>query len=174
MGEEQVYVRLARRTIERYVRHKEVVDPGQDAEIAPELLTMRAGAFCSLHRQGQLRGCIGTIEATQSSLGLEIVHNAISAATRDPRFDPLRPEELADLEISVDVLGEPEPVSNRSQLDPSIYGVIVERGGRRGLLLPDLEGVDTVEQQIGIALQKAWISPSERYDLYRFQVTRYH
>lgn len=174
MREEHAYVQLARRTIERYVRHKQVVDPDQEAETAHELLTTRAGAFCSLHRQGRLRGCIGTIEATQSSLGLEIVHNAISAATRDPRFEPLRPEELADLEISVDVLGKPEPVSDRSQLDPRIYGVIVESGGRRGLLLPDLEGVDTVEQQIGVALQKAWISPDERYDLYRFRVTRYH
>ena len=86
MREEHAYVQLARRTIERYVRHKEVVDPDQEAETAPELLTTRAGAFCSLHRQGRLRGCIGTIKATQSSLGLEIVHNAISAATRDPRF----------------------------------------------------------------------------------------
>ena len=175
MPEEHVFVRLARRTIEAYVRTGNVIEPEPD-EIAAsqDLLTRRAGTFCSLHRQGQLRGCIGTIEAVYPNLAQEIIHNAIAAATRDPRFDPLNPKELADLEISVDVLGAPEPVADRAQLDPSVYGVIVQSSGRRGLLLPDLDGVDTVEKQVSIALRKAWIGPDEPYDLYRFRVTRYH
>ena len=100
--------------------------------------------------------------------------NAISAATRDPRFRPVRPEELQDLEISVDVLSPAEPISSVAELDPRTYGVIVQSGRRRGLLLPDLEGVDMPEQQVEIALHKAYISPNEPYQMFRFSVTRYH
>jgi len=165
---EHPWVRLARRTIERYVNDGITIEPPADAGAE------RAGAFVSLHRHGQLRGCIGTIEPVRDSLAHEVIANAISAATRDPRFAPMRPDELVDLEISVDVLGAPEPISSMAELDPKVYGVIVSHRGRRGLLLPDLEGVDTAEYQVSIALRKAGISPDAPYDMFRFRVTRYH
>ena len=171
MTEEHPLVQLARRTIENYVRNGKVLAPPKELT---EEMSKRAGAFVSLHRHGQLRGCIGTIEPARANLAQEIIQNAISAATRDPRFPPMAANELADLEISVDVLGEPEPISSMKELDPKAYGVIVECAGRRGLLLPDLEGVDTPQQQVDIALRKAWISPNERYQMYRFVVVRYH
>jgi AmmeMemoRadiSam system protein A len=171
MPTEHPLVRLARETIEAYVRTGQVISPPR--ELTGEM-KKKAGAFVSLHRRGQLRGCIGTIEATRPDVAQEVIQNAISAATRDPRFVPVGVEELEDLDISVDVLGEPEPISSMAELDPRVYGVIVESGGRRGLLLPDLEGVDTPQQQVDIALRKAWIGPRERYSMYRFKVVRYH
>lgn len=171
MAKEHSLVALARKTIEHYIRDGEVIDPPE--ELTPEM-RKRAGVFVSLHRGGQLRGCIGTIEPVRANVAQEIIANAISSATRDPRFPPLTAEELSDLEISVDVLTEPEPISSIRELDPKVYGVIVESGSRRGLLLPDLEGVDTAEQQVAIALRKAWISATEPYRMYRFRVVRYH
>ena len=138
-----------------------------------ELTRSRAGAFVSIHRQGRLRGCIGTIAPTRDSLAEEIIHNAVSAASRDPRFDPIRPDELPWLEINVDVLGEPEDIASEAELDVKRYGVIVRRGHRRGLLLPDLDGVDTVGQQVDIARRKAGIAPNERVELQRFEVVRH-
>ena len=164
-------VQLARETIERYVRQGQRTAVPEELS---ELLASQAGAFVSLHLGGELRGCIGTIGPTQDTLAAEVIQNAISAATRDPRFPPVTPQELDDLEISVDVLEPAERVASLADLDPKQYGVIVERGSRRGLLLPDLEGVDTPEQQVSIALRKAWIGPHEDYVLYRFRVTRYH
>ncbi|HAL29269.1 MAG TPA: AMMECR1 domain-containing protein [Coriobacteriia bacterium] len=162
-------VALARRTIETFLREHRIISPPE-----PEgLLQERRGAFVSLHRHGELRGCIGTIAPTTPSLAEEIVHNAIQAATADPRFPPMTADELDDLEISVDVLGTPEPAS-MEDLDPSIYGVIVSADWRRGLLLPDLDGVDTAEQQVAIARQKAGIGPDERITIERFRVDRYH
>jgi len=163
-------VTLARRTIESYVRTGSVAiaDPGSDP-----LLSGRAGTFVSLHRGGELRGCIGTIVATQPTLADEIAHNAVQAATRDPRFPPLTERELADLDISVDVLHEAEPVQSLEALDPHTYGVIVSRDLRRGLLLPDLEGVDTALKQVEIARRKAGIGPDEPVRLERFKVDRY-
>jgi AmmeMemoRadiSam system protein A len=165
-------VQLARKTIETYVRHKETIQPPK--ELASEM-EKQAGAFVSIHKHGMLRGCIGTIEPTQDNVAREVIQNAISAATRDPRFPPIMPEELADLDIKVDVLGEPEPVDGLEELDPRRYGVIVKsaRDRRRGLLLPDLEGVDTVEYQVDIARRKAGIRPDEAIELYRFEVVRY-
>ncbi|MCE5191449.1 MAG: AmmeMemoRadiSam system protein A [Actinomycetia bacterium] len=162
-------VALARRAIDAYVREHRVIDPGP----VEGLLGTRAGAFVSLHRGHDLRGCIGTIAPTTDSLASEIVHNAIQAATADPRFPELAPSELAGLDISVDVLHEPEPATF-DDLDPSRFGVIVTADWRRGLLLPDLEGVDTPEQQVSIAMSKAGISPGERIRLERFLVDRYH
>jgi AmmeMemoRadiSam system protein A len=135
----------------------------------------RAGTFVSIHKHGMLRGCIGTIEPTQANVAQEVIQNAISSATRDPRFPPIGPEELADLDIKVDVLGESEPVDGLEELDPKRYGVIVQsaRDWRKGLLLPDLEGVDTVEYQVDIARRKAGIRPGEPIKLYRFEVVRY-
>ena len=171
MGKEHALVQLARRTIEAYVRH------GERAALPEELskeMARRAGVFVSLHRAGELRGCIGTIDPVHSNVAQEIIANAISAATRDPRFDAVQPHELADLDVSVDILTEPEPIISLSELDPKVYGVIVSNGPRRGLLLPDLEGVETAEQQIEIALRKAWINPDEPYRMLRFRVIRYH
>lgn len=169
-SEEHPLVQLARRTIEAYVREGQRISAPR--ELTPEM-KLRAGTFVSLHRLGQLRGCIGTFMPTQPNVAVEIISNAISAATRDPRFTPVRPDELDDLVISVDVLSAPEAIESPAELDPVRYGVIVEAGGRRGLLLPNLEGVDTVEEQIAIARSKAWIAPREPVKLYRFEVVRY-
>ncbi len=173
MSEEQSHplVRLARQTIETYVREGRQIEP--PSELAPEM-RQQAASFVSLHRNGELRGCIGTIEPSQPNLALEVIHNAIMAATEDPRFPPVEPHELSELEIKVDVLTRPEPVSSSRELDPCRYGVIVQSGFRRGLLLPDLEGVDTVECQIDIARRKAGIGPNEPIQLSRFEVRRYH
>ena len=171
MTEEHSLVRLARRTIERYVR--DAITIGAPVELTEEM-KKRAGVFVSLHKGDALRGCIGTIEPVYDNVAEEIIANAISAATRDPRFPPMKPEELPGLDISVDVLTEPEPISSMDELDPKVYGVIVKSGRRRGLLLPDLEGVDSAQKQVDIALRKAWISSTEPYDLYRFRVVRYH
>ena len=171
MIEEHPLVQLARRTIEKFVRDGETVSPPSD--LTPEM-EQRAGVFVSLHKSGELRGCIGTIEPVQPNVAQEIIHNAISAATRDPRFPPVRLDELDDLEISTDVLSESEAITSLDELDPRRYGVIVEKGYRRGLLLPNLEGVDTAEKQIDIALSKAWINKDEEYEIQRFEVVRYH
>ena len=171
MTEEHALVKLARRTIERYVRDGVVIEP---PKALSDELARRAGTFVSLHRGDELRGCIGTIEPVRENVAAEVIANAISAATRDPRFPPVRPDELADLEVSVDVLTEPEPISSLAELDPKRYGVIVQSGSRRGLLLPDLEGVDTARQQVASALRKAWIDPDDRYQMYRFEVIRHH
>ena len=142
-------------------------------DLYQQLTTTGAGTFVSLHKYGDLRGCIGTISPARETTLHEIVHNAVSAAVEDPRFSPLEESELNDLTIKVDILGEAEPVLNRSTLDAERYGVIVSLGFRRGLLLPSLEGVDTPEEQIAIALSKARILPSEPYSLERFEVVRY-
>lgn len=162
-------VQLARQAVESYVQKHEVISPGEQS---PEMKE-RAGVFVSLKKHGQLRGCIGTFEPTQPSIAEEIIRNAISSATGDPRFSPVRPNELDSLDYSVDILTHPEAVEDKSHLDPKRYGVIVEAGRRRGLLLPDLEGVDSVDMQISICRQKAGIMPSEPVKLYRFEVRRF-
>ena len=163
-------VELAKSTIDNHVLHGRVTDPPQ--ELTPSMKE-RAGVFVSIKKHGQLRGCIGTFEPTQPNVAEEIIHNAISAATRDPRFPPVSPDELRELSISVDLLTAPERVEGLEDLDPKTFGVIVERGWQRGLLLPDLEGIDTAEQQVEIACRKASIDPGETVTLYRFQVKRY-
>ncbi len=162
-------VKLARDTVEGYVREKATPQP---KKLTPEMRA-RAGVFVSLHKHGELRGCIGTFEPTQANVAEEIMANAVSSATRDPRFPPVAPSELDELEYSVDILTQPEPVQDKSQLDARRYGVIVESGFRRGLLLPDLEGVDSVERQIEICRLKAGISAHEPVKLYRFEVKRF-
>lgn len=165
------FVELAWRSVESYVRDRRIMET--PADLPPELTRRRAGAFVSIHKQGRLRGCIGTISATRSTLAEEIICNAVSAAAHDPRFDPIRPDELPLLEINVDVLGDAEDIASEAELDVKRYGVIVSRDRRRGLLLPDLEGVDTVAQQIAIARQKAGIGPKEPVKLQRFEVVRH-
>ena len=170
---EDPYVKLARASVEHYILHHKKLPLPQD--LPSELVSRRAGAFVSIHEHGRLRGCIGTIAPVQDSLAQEIIDNAVSASTRDPRFDPIKADELAWLEISVDVLGDPEPISSPGELDVKRYGVIVTKGRKRGLLLPDLDGVDTVEQQISIAKSKAGIAEWDRnVQLQRFEVVRHH
>lgn len=166
-------VQLARRAVEAYIAHGEHLAAPPRAEWSPEMAE-RAGVFVSLHRQGDLRGCIGTFLPVYESVAREVIENAIHAATQDPRFFPLEPDELDDLEISVDVLSAPEPIHSMAELDPKEYGVIVERGGRRGLLLPNLPQVTTAAQQVAIARQKAAIGSNEPAQLYRFRVKRFH
>jgi AmmeMemoRadiSam system protein A len=162
-------VELAKETVESYIREGKKPKP---KGLTPEMRE-RAGVFISLHKHGQLRGCIGTFEPAQDNVAEEIIANAISSSTMDPRFPPVTASELDDLEYSVDILTEPEPVADISQLDPEEYGVIVESGWKRGLLLPDLEGVDSVEEQIAICRLKAGISTDEPIKLYRFRVRRF-
>ncbi|MDO4804040.1 MAG: AmmeMemoRadiSam system protein A [Lachnospiraceae bacterium] len=167
------YVLLAKNTIERYIKERKVYRPSAE-ELTEEMVNGRAGAFVSIHENGDLRGCIGTIAPTRDTLAEEIIANAISASTRDPRFPAIRREELPFLTINVDVLKEAEPIESEAELDVKRYGVIVEQGYRRGLLLPDLEGVDTVEYQVEIAKRKAGIfDDDEPVKLYRFEVVRH-
>ena len=171
MAHEDPYVRLARLTVESFVR--EGRKPALPEWVTPQMRTEKAGVFVSIHARGRLRGCIGTIGSTRSCIAEEIRENAVSAAMRDPRFDPVREDELPFLEIHVDVLSRPERIGGREELDVKRYGVIVSSGGKRGLLLPDLEGVDTVEEQIRIAMQKGGIGAHERITLERFEVVRH-
>lgn len=168
-----LYVQLARNTIETYIRSRKIYEPAPD-ELAEEMKSGRAGAFVSIHENGDLRGCIGTIAPVQKALYLEIIANAIAASTRDPRFPPITESELQSLEISVDVLGEAEEIQSMEELDVKRYGVIVTKGRRRGLLLPDLPGVDDVETQVAIAKRKAGIwDEDEDVILERFEVIRH-
>ena len=164
---------LARRAVETFVRERRLIEP-QDAPGASPL-SLPSACFVSIKTwQGDLRGCIGTIEPAHPTLAEEIITNAVSAATRDPRFFPVADNELPGLRYSVDVLSEPEP-TRFEELDPSIYGVIVENedGTRRGLLLPAIEGIETAEQQVRIAASKAGIAHGLPLRLYRFRVRRY-
>jgi len=163
-------VKLAMDTVEAYVKKLSLPAP---PDYASEAMSGQAGVFVSIKKKGALRGCIGTFQPTTESIGEEVVQNAVSAATADPRFAPVNESELDDLEYSVDVLSPPERVSDRGELDPKRYGVIVRQGGRKGLLLPDLDGVDSVDQQISIASMKAGIHGEDDIELYRFEVRRY-
>ena len=169
---EDAFVQLARLSLETFVKtHKAAELP---KNLPEEMTNRRAGAFVSLHKDGALRGCIGTIAPTTDSIAQEILQNAISACSRDPRFSPVEVDELDDIEYSVDILGEAERIFSLEDLDVKKYGVIVESKGRRGLLLPDLEGVDTVEEQVRIAMRKGGIPLTEPIDLWRFEVIRHY
>jgi AmmeMemoRadiSam system protein A/AmmeMemoRadiSam system protein B len=163
---------LARLTIETFVSSGTIIQPPQNL---PDFFQTRAGCFVSIKtRAGDLRGCIGTIEPTRKTLAEEIIWNAVSAATHDPRFSPVTPDELSDLRYSVDVLSAPEPCT-QADLNPNIYGVIVqhESGYPRGLLLPHLEGIESAGQQVEIAARKAGISKLDQIKLWRFRADRY-
>ncbi|MBR5095155.1 MAG: AmmeMemoRadiSam system protein A, partial [Oscillospiraceae bacterium] len=169
---EDPWVQLARAEIEAWVVGQRRID--LPADLPEEMLTERAGVFVSIHKEGRLRGCIGTIRPTRRCVAEEILENAISASTRDPRFSPIREDELDELEISVDVLGQTEKIRSKDELDVRRYGVVVSKGFHRGLLLPNLDGVDSVEEQVAIALQKAGLSRWEKdYALERFEVVRH-
>ncbi len=168
---EDPYVALARKSLEMYVADGTVIE--MPDVLPPEMAFNRAGVFVSIKKAGQLRGCIGTIAPTRKNIADEIIHNAISSGTQDPRFSPVEEDELDTLVYSVDVLGEPEVISSLDELDVKTYGVIVTKGRRSGLLLPDLEGIDTPQKQVEIALWKAGISPSDDYKMERFEVIRH-
>lgn len=163
-------VKLAKDAIKEYIKNRRIIKPPDDLA---EEMKGQAGVFVSLKKRGQLRGCIGTFAPTAKNIAEEVIHNAISAAARDPRFSPVAPSELEEIDYSVDVLTEPEKIAGPEGLDPKRYGVIVKCGIRKGLLLPDIEGVDTVEEQIDIARSKAGIYEDEPVELYRFEVKRY-
>ncbi len=163
---------LARRTIETFVRDGAIIAP---PEGLPDELNARAGCFVSIKTLGgDLRGCIGTVDPVKDTLAEEIINNGISSATRDPRFPPVRPNELPNLKYSVDVLSAPEPCE-LDDLDPKVYGVVVEDeiGFRRGLLLPNLQGITAVADQVEIATRKAGIPPATPIKLFRFRSDRY-
>lgn len=168
--QEDEYVALARESLEYYVKHGCCLS---SYKVSSALRDNKAGVFVSLKKDGRLRGCIGTTQPTTESIADEIIQNAISAGIEDPRFPPVNEDELLELVYSVDVLKTPEPISSFSELDVKKYGVIVSFQGRSGLLLPNLEGVNTVKEQIDIALRKAGISPKEKYHLQRFEVERH-
>ncbi|WP_448376477.1 AmmeMemoRadiSam system protein A [Fervidobacterium sp.] len=171
MKGEHPYVRWAIEVIENYVRHRKIIEP--HSELPKELFTTKAGAFVTLHNlDGSLRGCIGTFAPVRENLAYEIRDNAIAAATKDPRFPPVEIEELDNIVVNVDVLSPYEPVKSIEELDPKKYGIIVQKGWRRGLLLPDIEGIETVEEQIRIAKLKAGIYDDD-FEIYRFTVERY-
>lgn len=166
------YVKLARASVEAWVRGRKRLSVPEG--LPEEMLSRRAGTFVSIHEHGALRGCIGTIMATQKNIAEEILQNAVSACSSDPRFNPITESELESLEISVDVLGELEAIDSPEELDVKQYGVVVSCGNCRGLLLPNLDGVDTVEDQIRIARQKGGIRESDPYKLERFEVVRHY
>ncbi len=168
---EDAYVSLARKTIETYIKTGNIIKVPEN--LSEEMYKEKNGVFVSIKKEGDLRGCIGTIEPSYGFIAEEIINNAVSAATRDPRFDPIEESELKSLVISVDILFPPEDIKSMDELDPKEYGVIVQKGFRRGLLLPNLEGVDTAQQQVSIALRKAGISSNENYTMQRFKVVRH-
>ena len=173
MKGKHAYVRWAIDVIESYVKNGKAPEIPED--IPHQLLELSAGVFVTLHGpNGELRGCIGTFMPAKDNLALEIRDNAIAAATKDPRFNAVTPGELEDITVNVDVLTSPVEVDTIDELDPRRYGVIVQSGFKRGLLLPDIEGVDTVEQQLNIAKRKASIFDDEPVKIFKFEVNRYH
>ncbi len=165
------FVELAKKTVEEYVRKGKIPSPPSNI---PEEMNKKAGVFVSIKKRGQLRGCIGTFLPTTDNIYEEIVRNAIAAATQDPRFSPVQEQEIPELEFSVDILSPPQPVRDLNELDPKKYGVIVMKGWKRGLLLPDIEGVNTIDEQLKIAKLKAGISPFDSdVEIYKFKVERY-
>ncbi len=179
MKPSNLYAKLALRAIEEKINSgstllfDEYKKEVEDHEWIEEVEGLQAGAFVSIYKDNELRGCIGTVEPLEKNVGEEIIKNAVEAAFFDPRFVPIEKEELEQLSISVDILKEKEPVESIEDLDPEKYGIVVEHEGKRGLLLPDLEGVDTPDKQLDIAAKKAGIMEGEKMAVYRFEVLRY-
>ena len=171
MKEEKYITDLARRAVEEYIIS------GKETEIneneIPEILNREAGVFVTLKKNGKLRGCMGTFRAVQKNAAYEIISNAMTAAENDPRFPEVEKEELQDIKISVDILSEPEKIRDINELNPKKYGILVKGGHQTGLLLPDLEGIDTVEEQLNIAKRKAGLGEDAEVEIYRFTVSRF-
>ncbi len=168
---EDELVRLARLSLEHYVNERKPLS--EKPKVSAELRERKAGVFVSLKKDGKLRGCIGTTSPTTESIAQEIMQNAVSAGVGDPRFEPVSKEELPQLVYSVDVLGESEPIDSKDMLDPNRYGVIVQSGRKKALLLPQLDGIKTIDQQMDVVLKKAGIDPEDDYSLRRFEVVRH-
>lgn len=162
---------LAEKAVREYTINKKIIPV---PEVLMHDMKEKAGVFVSLKKHGQLRGCIGTFLPVTGSVAEEIIRNAIASATDDPRFNPVEEDELEELTYSVDVLTTPEKITGLNELNPEKYGIIVASRGRKGLLLPDLEGIDTVAEQLRIAKMKAGIAAGDTIDIYRFEVRRYH
>ena len=166
------YIVLAKSAVENYIKTGVIISPSPD--LAKEFLQRKSGVFVTLLKNGQLRGCIGTYLPTKENIAQEIIYNAIAAATEDYRFGPLQKEELPELSYTVYILNEPELVKDLKELDPKKYGIIVKTETKTGLLLPDLEGVDTIEQQLSIACQKGGIDPNqEKFLIYKFTAEKF-
>jgi AmmeMemoRadiSam system protein A len=163
-------VELAKKSIETYIRKGEIIEPPET--LSPEM-KKKAGVFVCIKKDNQLRGCIGTFSPSQACVAIETIRNAISAATRDPRFHSVREDELEGLEYCIDILSPPERITDLKELNPKKYGIVLVCGNRKGLLLPDIEGVDTVEEQVRFTRLKACILPEEEPEIYRFEVKRY-
>ena len=165
------YIDVAEKAICKYIKDGEKIDVPEG--LPEEMTEQRKGVFVTIKKKGQLRGCIGTYRPSQENIALEIINNAINAAKNDPRFPPIKESEIPALNVSVDVLSEPEPC-NEKDLNPDRYGVIIKRGSRRGLLLPNLEGIDTKEEQLKHVKRKAGIPHDcSDYQLQRFEVQRH-
>ncbi len=166
-------VRLAAEAIQVFVVEQRVLDPPESLLAEVPAAHQPAGAFVSLKRGGHLRGCVGNTTPTRPTLAAEVINTAISAATRDPRFPAVDRVELEDLVVAVDVLDSPMPVLHLSELDHRRYGVIVRSGTKQGVLLPDIEGINSVTEQLAVAREKAGLTPEEVAEWFRFEVTRY-
>ncbi len=167
-----LYTSLAKKAIENYVKQGKEISPPEN--LPKKLLEQKAGVFVTIKKDNKLRGCIGTYISTKTNIAQEIITNAIAAATKDYRFDPVQEKELPHLSYSVSILSEPEEIQDFKKLDPKKHGIIVKSNKKTGLLLPDLEGIDTIKKQILIACQKADIDPSkESLSIYRFTVKEY-
>ncbi len=164
-------VKLAKETIRSYLTNGVIPQPPKD--LAEEFLEKK-GLFVSIKKHGQLRGCIGSVEPTKKNVAEEVIHNAVSASTQDPRFPSITLDELEDLTVSVDLLSPLEKVTDPSQLNPKKYGIVVSSKSKKGVLLPDLEGVDTIEEQLRIAKGKGSIAHQEKFEIQRFEVKRFH
>lgn len=171
MDEEKYITNLARKAVEEYIVS------GNEAEVEeeqlPDILKKKAGVFVCLRKNGNLRGCMGTFRPVQKNAAYEIISNAMTAAENDPRFPEVVKEELNEIQISVDILSEPEEVSDKSELDPKKYGILVKGGHQTGLLLPDLEGIETADKQLNIAKRKAGLREDAEVEIYRFKVRRF-
>lgn len=171
MNKNNYITNLAREAIENYIISGKEVEINE-AEV-DNFLKKPAGVFVTLKKENELRGCMGTFRPVQKNAAYEIVSNAMTAAENDPRFPAVQKEELSQIEISVDILSDPEKISSEDDLDPKKYGVLVQGGHQTGLLLPELEGIDTVEKQINVARKKAGLASTSEIEIYRFTVSRF-
>jgi AmmeMemoRadiSam system protein A len=168
------YIKLAKYAIKEYVRTGKIVSVPDN--LPPEFYEKKGGVFVSLYKGEELRGCIGTYLPAHKNLAEEITLNAIAACSQDSRFCPVTAEDLPDISVEVSLLSEPEKISDLHELDPKNYGVIVRSpNGQCGLLLPAIEGIDSVEQQLSIACQKGGINPAtdKKIKIYKFSVEKY-
>jgi len=157
---------LGRRAIDTYLRTRRLIEP---PDPVPAHLQLPSAVFVTLRKHGELRGCVGSVRPTEPTAARELIRYVVASAVRDPRFDPVRLDEVADLTIKVQLLDPAEPITDISALDPTTYGIIVRWGDRQALLLPGLEGIDTPEQQILAVCEKAGIDRHAPLVLERFR-----